>query len=144
MSTAPVLDDRLHASALRATVDARLGEHRAYDYDGVPGSPLAATEALRNQPLPDLYALVTVERRPVFTLRSTAQAGRSSWRVTVGCVGRTVNESRWVMARTYEALDQARVSVGGQTTSPLQFEVADAPEHNDGRFYGRVAYTYTA
>lgn len=143
MSTAPVLDSRVHSAALRSAVTARLGPWQAYDYDDVPGGQTNADAAQRAQPLPDLYALVTVERRSAPMLRARAFAGRSSWRVTVLAVGRSVDEARWVLARVDGALDETRVTVGGFTSSPLAHELSSAPAPDDGRYSASTQYTYS-
>lgn len=142
-TTAPVLDAEEHSTVIKATITANLGTWKAYDYDQVPGSKLNPIEAERRLPLPGQYALVTVERRFVPALRATAQAGRSSWRVTVLAVGRTVGEAQWMQSRIDQALDENQLTIGGRLTTPLLFELSQTPEPDEGRFTGRSQYTYT-
>lgn len=143
MTTAPAIDARPHATALKTAITATLNEWSAYDLDEVPGGKYTADEELRKQPLPPMYAVVHVERRYVPGLRSSGQASRSSWRVTVVAVGTTVDEARWVLDRADEALDSARLDVDGRRTSPLAFELSSSPEPDEGRFSARTQYTYT-
>jgi hypothetical protein len=154
-STAPVLDNRPHAEAIKAAITAQLGTKvvdgetvplwQAYDYDEVPGGADTADANVRAQPLPHIYVVVAVERRFAPAQRPTG-AGRSSWRVTAVPVGRTVDEARWAMLRDERALDEARLVIADSdtehTTSPLTLELASQPEPDDGRFSGRVQYTY--
>ena len=144
MTTAPVTDARPHSAAIKAAITGYLGgEHKAYDYDEVPGSPQNANEALRHEPLPDLFALVAVERRFTPYRRSTAQAGRSSWRISVRSVGRSIKEAQWVQDRVTDALDESRLSVSGAESTPLQHESSDAPTWSDGRYAATSIWIYT-
>lgn len=143
-SSAPALDPRPHHTAVKAVLSAALGEHDAYDYDEVPGSPQAPTPALREADVPDLFALVAVERRYVAPRRSTSQVGRSGWRLSVLCVGRTVRESQHVIDRVQDVLDESVLTIDGNATTPLHYEPASSssPRADNGRFSAEIVYTY--
>jgi hypothetical protein len=133
-----VLDSRPHATACRTAITATLAPSwTAYDYGKVPGAD--------GNPgtLPNIYALVSVERRYNPTLRLSAQSGAVGWRVAVRVVGRTVDEARWALSRVADALNEQRLTVGAQTTTPLQFESEQSPEPDDGRFSALTLYTYS-
>lgn len=131
-----VIDSREHASAVKAALTAELDEWDAYDYDELPGSNGNAGT------LPAIFVLVAVERRYNPLLRS-ARAGATGWRVSVRCVGRTIDEARWAMYHAGLALNEQVLTVDGSPTTRLQFESDEAPAPDDGRYSGRAFYTYT-
>lgn len=136
MTTAPALDPRPHHAAVKAALAPAVHD-QVFNDDEVPGSPQHADETL-----PDLFALVAVERRIVYPRRA-GLPGRSSWRLSVRYVGRTVNEALWVLDRTQDALDEFRLTVSAVTSTPLSFESSSPPRWSDGRYAGEVVYTYT-
>jgi hypothetical protein len=131
-----VLDSRAHATAVKAAIKAQLGPNNAYDYDEVPGTNGNAGI------LPNIYVLVTVQRRFNGNRRLTAQAGLTGWRISARAVGRTIDEVRWAMFKVATALNEERLTISGSTTTPIQFETDQAPESDDGRFSGLALYTY--
>jgi hypothetical protein len=130
-TTAPVVDARPHVAAIKAAIKTHFGRWDAYDYGEVPS------------PLPFIYALVSVDRRFIPARRTTAQAGRSSWRVTVRSVGRTADECRWAATKVAEALDEALLTVGGYGSTRLLHESSSDAEPDDGVFSALSSYTYT-
>lgn len=114
-----------------------------YDYDQIPGSPQNSSLTQRTAPVPDLFAAVAVDRRYVPVQRRVALPGRSSWRLSVRCVGRTVREAQWVQDRTQDALDGATLTVDGFQSTPLLFESNESPVWDDGRYSCEIVYTYT-
>lgn len=154
MTTAPAIDERLHTVAIKTLVNAHLiavgdgdgeADARCWDFDGVPGSESCDDEALREARLPDIYLQVHVERRYVAPQRmGGAKAGRSSWRATVRGTGRNVDEARWALLRATEALDEVRLTVDGDLTTPLTFESSSSVELDDRRYSGAVTWTYSA
>lgn len=136
MTTGPALDPRPHHTAVKAALAPAVHE-QVFNYDQVPGSPLHADETL-----PDLFALVAVERRLVYPRRA-GLPGRSSWRLSVRYVGRTVLEALWVLDRVQDALDETRLTVMGSTSTPLLFESSASPQWDDGRYSAEAVWTYT-
>lgn len=131
------IDSRPHASAVKAAVTSSLAPSwTAYDYGKVPGSDG------NSGTLPSIYALVSVERRFNSNLRLSAQASQTGWRITVRSAGRTIDETRWAMNRAAVALNEARLTVEGRATSPIQFEVEQSPELDGGRYSGLSSWTY--
>ncbi|MCD4535644.1 hypothetical protein LRP67_16245 [Nocardioides sp. cx-169] len=137
-----LIDARPHSAAVKAAIKAQFGPRDAYDYGTVPGDKNAATESLRKAKLPDIFAVVSVERRYSPVLRTTAQAGSAGWRVSVRCMGRTVLEAQWAMFHASLALNERRLLVDDKHTTPLQFESDEAPAWDDARFAGLVIFTY--
>lgn len=132
-----VLDARLHAAAVRTAITAALAPSwTAYDYGKVPGADG------NTGTLPNIFCLVSVERRFNSNLRLSAQAGTGGWRVSVRCLGRTVDEARWAMDRVTRALNEARLLIDGRATTPIQFESDQAPAFDDGRYSGLSSWTY--
>lgn len=129
MTAAPVIDERLHRDALEALVAGPLNG-KAYDYDGTPTT------------LPNIFTLLSIERRYVPPRTGSGLSGRSGWRVAFRYVGRTVDEARWAGLKIAQALDQQRLSVGGFTSTPITHESTAAIESDDGRFSGLAVYTY--
>lgn len=132
-----ILDARPHAAAVRAAVTAALAPAwTAYDYGKVPGAD--------GNPgvLPNIFCLVSIERRFNPNLHLSAQATSGGWRVSVRSLGRTADESRWAMARVTQALNEARVTVEGRVSSPIQFESDQNPVLDDTRYSGLSSWTY--
>lgn len=134
MST--VLDSRQYATAIKAAIKAQIGPNDVYEYGEVPGSTGVAGT------LPNIFILVSLERRNNPNLRLTAQAGTTGWRISLRAVGRTVDEARWAMYRVAFALNEQRLTIAGTPSTPIQFESDSAPESDDGRFSGTAFYTF--
>lgn len=132
-----ILDSRPHAVAVKAAVTASLAPSwTTYDYGKVPGSDGNAGT------LPSIYTIASVERRFNPNLRLSANASTGGWRITVRSVGRTVDECRWAMNKVSLALNEARLTVDGRPTSPIQFESEQNPTLDDGRFSALSVWTY--
>lgn len=149
MTTAPAVDTRDHAAAIKAAINTELGDDvAAYQYDEVPGS--TAQPADNNDGaalvLPPIYVVFDVERRTVPNQRSTGQSGRSGWRVTVKSVGTTINEARWAQLRVTRALEEQVLTIGAgdtaRTTTRIQHEDTTDPELDDGRYTGSNTLVY--
>lgn len=137
-----LIDARPYAVAVKTALDATLGpdpatgESRAYDYDDLPGS-------LGNEGTPPgIFVAISLERRGSLSLRMSARAGTSSWRLAVRSVGMTVDECRWAQHKTAVALNEARLLVGDRRTTPIQYESGDAPAYDDGRYSATDLYVY--
>lgn len=135
-----LIDSRPHAEAIKAAIRAKLSPSNpstahVYDYDDVPSTYGNAGT------LPNIFVVLSVERRFGGTGRN-ARAGEIGWRVALRGVGRTVDESRFALLRAAEALHQARLTIGGDKTTPIQFESDRAPEYDDGRWSGSSNWTY--
>jgi hypothetical protein len=137
-----VLDSRAYATAIKAAIAAELGpipgtsDTRVYDYDEVPG----ANGNTGTQP--NIYVVVSLERRYNPNLRSTAQAGMTGWRLAVRANGRTVDEVRWALLKAAVALNENRLTVDGTSTTPIQFESDQAPLYDEGLYTAVAFYTY--
>lgn len=131
-----LVDARVHAAAIKAALTVTLGADRALDYDEVP--------SMNGNPgvLPNIYVALSVERRAGAPLRFSAATGRTGWRIAARCVGRTVDECRWAMFHVAQALNEKLLTIGGETTTPIQFESDQAPEWDDGRYSALALYTY--
>lgn len=136
-----LLDSRPHAKAIREAVSEALGPSDAYDYGKVPGADG------NDGRLPDIYALVSVERRFNPTLRLSGQSGVIGWRAAVRVVGRTPDETRWALMFVASALNEARLAIltedGPKSTTPIQFESEQAPEKDDSRYSALSLWTYS-
>lgn len=136
--TAPTLDARKHAEALKVDLKAALNSQHVYDYDEVPGvdgNP---------GPLPGIFALISVELVPSTNRRMTGQSAVRRWIASVSGLGETVDESRWALAKIAGALYEKRLTVDGTATSPLLSpEPGQAPRREDGRYIGRLIFTYS-
>lgn len=135
--TAPGLDERQHATALKAAIDAALGTAGdVYEYGSVPGIDDNEGDE------PGIYALIQVERRYLPAQHGVRQATRTAWRATIRSVGTTVNEARWVSLKVAQALDSVRLTIGGHESTPIQHETTDAPTHRNGRADSLSRWTY--
>lgn len=154
MTTAPAIDERLHADAIKDLVNAQLlevaggsteADTRCWDFDGVPGTTTCDDEDRRKAPLPDIYLQAHVERRYIEPQRMAgARSGRSSWRTTVRATGRNVAEARWALLQATRALDEQRFTVDGHLTTALRFESSAPVELDDRRYSGSITWTYSA
>lgn len=135
--TAPAIDVREHLAAIKAAVKAQFGPNNVYGYGEVPGS--------NGNPgaMPNIFALISVERRHVPITRLAALPSRSSWRVSVRWVGRTEPEARWAEHKATLALDGLRIVIDGETSTPLQHESSTAAQYDEGRMSGLTRFTYT-
>lgn len=129
-------DTRPHAAAVKAALEATVGADRVFEYGEVPGADNNPGE------LPPIFVLITVERRTGALTRAGAYAKASGWRVTARAVGRSISECRWTLAKISTALDEQRLTIGGNTTTPIQYESGQAPELDEGRFSALDVYTY--
>lgn len=137
-----LLDVRPHVVAIKAAVDARLGDWKLYSYSEVPGDKNNPIEAERNEPLPNLYAVLAVERRFIPASRRNALASRTGWRASIRVVGRSVNEALFLDERVALALNEVPLVIDGRPTTRLQHESSTTPEPDGGRCSGLVIYTY--
>lgn len=135
MSTT-TLDERLHVAAIKAAIKAQFGPNNVYDYGTVPGADGNAGT------LPNIFALVSLERRYNPNLTLAARASANGWRLSVRVVGRTMDEARWALLKVATALNEQRLTIDGRATTPLQYESPRPPELDDGRFSGLASYTY--
>lgn len=136
MSTAPGLDVRPHMAAIKALIDATLSPHKSYGYDNLPGMNGTAGE------VPAIFAVVSVERRFAGTPRMNGRPSRSGWRVSARWAGRTLNEALWAEERVTSALEGVKVTLDGQTSTPISHEVSQAAAYDDGRMVGLTEFTY--
>lgn len=134
--TAPGLDERAHAKALAALIDAHLGPNDVYEYGKVPGVDGNPGKE------PSIYVLIQVTRRYLPATRSVRQASRSGWRASVRAVGRTVDECRWASLRVSEALDGAYLTISALPSTPVQHETSDEPDKDGGRWSSLSRWTY--
>lgn len=142
MTTAPAVDERLHAAAVAATVQASLISlvpslnANVFDFGSVPGEDQNAGT------VPDTYIAIAVERRPVISSRLVQQASRSGWRVSARYVARTVNNARLAALAVTTALGEQRLSIDGHTSTPVQLESTTLIQPDAGWFSGLSVWTY--
>lgn len=136
---APELDERLHADAILALLNASTALNgNAYEFDSIPGS--------NGDPgtLPDTYVGFSVARRYVPAGRLSGQIGRTSWRISTRYVGRTTGDARLAAFKVATALDQQFITVGTHTALIRLDEGAnDAISLDDGRYSGLSQWLYT-
>lgn len=141
MTSAPVTDERTHRDVIEPLLRAALGvepvtgSQRVYDYGKVPGADG------NTGTLPSIYVLLTVDRRFVGPRRA-GRAGRSGWRITARCVGRTVDEARWALDKVTDAIDETRLTIGGYVSTPVTHESSTEIAPDDGRHSGLTVWTY--
>jgi hypothetical protein len=142
--SAPVLDARAHAEAVKAAITAALApKWSAYDFDEVPGDKNNLDDDERAKPLPNLYAVVSVEQVSAANQRMSGQTGTTLWIASIRGVGRTVAEAQWVRWRIAVALHEKRLVIESRDTEPLQLQPGQAPELDEGRYSGLAIYTYS-
>lgn len=134
--SAPLLDSRPQAVAIKAAIKASFGPNDVYDYGQVPGADGNAGT------LPDIFALISLERTTNPTVNMAAKAGTTGWRVSVRVVGRTTDEARWALFKAATALNEAQLTIESRITTPLFLESEQTPTPDDGRFSGVAIYTF--
>lgn len=93
-------------------------------------------------PLPKGYTEVMVSPRAGAPLRNPGSTGRRGWRIATRQVGTTVSNAREMRKRTHEALEFVRLTVGGDQTTPIQFDSAEEIGEDDGYWSGLETWTY--
>lgn len=119
--------------AILAVLNAALSPKVAYDVGDVPLDR------------PAEYVEVFLTRR--FGAVETIGGPKSStgWRVTVRAVSRSsVNNVRLMLNKCREALEDVRLSVGAEETTPIEFENARTIAPDEGWFTGATNFTYAA
>ncbi|GAB7004405.1 hypothetical protein JCM18899A_18780 [Nocardioides sp. AN3] len=126
--------------ALAALLEAGELSGLVFDYGTVPG------EAGVPGSLPDFYAILSVERRPVPSSKANG-ADRAGWRATVRYVDKTTANARlvgyWVRVAFESTIGHGkRLSIGGVESTPLTHETTQPVGPDKGRFSGSVTYTF--
>lgn len=147
MTTAPAVDEREHVEVFKVAIDEAFDDEglgslaRCYSYDEVPGTTQDDGPEVPGR-LPNIFVLVSVERTYAPPRRLCAKAGRSGWRVSFRCVGRTVRESQWAALKVIEAVEERRFLIDEYMSGPITHESSDAPRWSNKRFSGTKTYTY--
>lgn len=131
------LDEQTHFDAIEAALKVTVGDH-VYDYGRVPGLDD------NTGTIPAQFALLAVERRFVPASRMSAQTAVSGWRVLVEVVAANYPANvREGLADVASALNEQRLTIGDQQTTPIQHETSEAivPD-GKGWYSGRTFYTY--
>lgn len=121
-----------NAAAILTALNAALtGDMVAYEADEVPS------------PRPPEYVDVSIGRRFGGQRRSSSHLWLTGYRVTVRAVSETAPSNvRTTLETCRAALEYARLSVGGETSTPVQFETEDPAGEDAGWFSGVQAFTY--
>lgn len=122
-----------NATAILTLLNGALpAEVRAYEIDQVPS------------PRPTEYVDISLARRFGGERRASSQLGITGYRVTIRATSETAPANvRQTIATCRAALEYARLSVGGEVSTPVQFETEDPAGADDGWFSGVDAYTFT-
>jgi hypothetical protein len=125
-----------HAVAVLAVIDAALAAmtvpRHAYDLDTLA----------RLATKPADYVEVTVSRRAGADRRACGATERGGWRVTTRAVGQTETNARLMLERTRGALEYKRLTVGGEVSTPIQFESEEVIGPDENLWTGLMAWTY--
>lgn len=129
-ATAPGIDTRAHRTAIVAAIAAHEDDLPVYDFNSVPATP------------PAIFVILGIERTFLDPSRMVGLASRSRWRAITRYVGRTVDEARWADLKLTDALDGARLSISGFTSTPVQHESSTMPVLDEGRYWGESMRNY--
>lgn len=91
---------------------------------------------------PDSYTEVSLWRRPGGLARLDAVYDSDLMRVKTRYVAKSANNASAQQTKTRAALEYASLSIGGTTTTPVQFETEDPIMPDDGWFSGWTDWTY--
>jgi hypothetical protein len=127
------LDAHVHATAIKAALSSMTAT--VYEYDNVPGT--------NGNPgsVPARFLILAVERRFGGLLRS-GRTSTSGWRFSLRGVAGNVESVRMMLAEAAALVNETRLTIGGGTTTPIQFESGEAPVFDDGDYSGHDFYTY--
>lgn len=139
--TAPELDERKHRAALTALLTPAVGDI-VHSPGTVPGDPENPDESLRNEALPPIFVVLSIERRYVEPT-TAGVATRTGWRVSTRYVGGDVDEAQWAAYHCALALDGARLVVGTHTSTPIKQESSQAVALDGTEFSGLTFWTYS-
>lgn len=118
-------------TAILTALNAALSPRKAYELDQVSTTR------------PAQYVEVTLARRFGGERRASAGLGLTSYRITVAAVSQTtVSSVRSDLEKCRAALEFARLSVGGEVSTPIQFETNDDADYGAGWFAEYMAFTY--
>lgn len=119
-------------AAILTLLNAALTDVTAYEADEVPKTR------------PSEYVDVAIGRRFGGERRSSSQAGLTGYRLTVRATSETAPMNvRDTLETCRSTLEYARLSVGGETSTPIQFETEDPAGEDAGWFSGVQGFTYT-
>lgn len=120
-----------NATAILALLNTALSPKVAYDLDDIPS------------PRPAEYVEIGLSRRFGALARSSGGKGRTGYRVTIRAVSQaSVVNARNSLEKSRAALEFARLSVGGETSTPVEFETEDPAQYDEGWFSGLLVFTY--
>lgn len=121
-----------NAAAILTLLNAALSDVEAYEADEVPKTR------------PSEYVDIAIGRRFGGERRSSSQAGLTGYRLTVRATSEMAPSNvRDTLEDCRAALEYQRVTVGGEVSTPLQFETEDPAGEDEGHFSGVMAFTYT-
>lgn len=123
------MTEQQEATAVLAALNTALAPKVAYELDAVPATR------------PANYVEVTVSRRFGGEERA-ARKGSTGWRITTRAVSRYVSDARLMHEKSRTALEYVRLSVGGKSSTPVQFETEVPVQEDDGWFSGLISWTY--
>lgn len=117
--------------AVAAAFIARLSSLGAlpYDYDDLPAT------------LPDNYTVVTVTRRFGGTQRGSGERDGRLYRATARQVAKTISNARNLRAKS-AGLEGSVLTVGSETTTPIEFETAQVIGPDDGWYSGLESWLF--
>jgi hypothetical protein len=120
-------NEQAHSDAVVALLNT-LGAS-AYDLGDVPKTTAS------------LYTEVTVTRRFGGEQRGSGEREGQLFRITARQVAKVYQNAQNLRAKS-AGLEGATLTVGGETTTPIEFETADPIAPDDGWFSGLETYTY--
>lgn len=95
-------------------------------------------------PRPSEYVAVVVSRRFGGNLNLGAQMGITGYRISVEAVSEQSGTNAAVsLEKCRAALEFVRLTVGGKSTTPIQYEAETPIDYDDGWFSGVMQFTYT-
>lgn len=131
----PISDEAANADAILAILRAAIepAGFKVLEPDAVE----------REDPRPEEYLQLIVERRHVAAVRAAGATGRSGWRVQTRGVSHTSrNNARRLLQLASEALEFAVLTVAGCASTPVKFESAESVGKDDGWWSGSIDWTY--
>lgn len=128
------MSEEAHIEALRSLLNTALAPHQAY-----------TVQALEDMvALPPQYVELGAMRRFGGTERLVGSPVPRLWRAYTRVVASREVNARRMRSLVSEALEDARLTVGGKTSGPVRLEAQDPVAPDDGWYSGLTTWTYTS
>lgn len=94
-------------------------------------------------PLPQKFVLLTIERAFLPASHGSRLRSRTAWRAYVRSAADSSHNAEDIAAKCSVVLEDSRLVVDGDTSTPVAHDSTEAVRPDDGKFSGMTSYTFT-